>query len=41
MRHMQRLEEKISRAKTREQGTSKAKQTPAEFQHKETKYSMN
>ena len=41
MKHMQRLEEKVYRAKTREQGRSKAKQTPAEFQYKETKYGTN
>ena len=37
MKHMQRLEEKINRAKTRNQGSGKAKQTPAEFQYKRNK----
>ena len=43
MKHMQRLEEKINRAKTRDQGSSKAKQTPAEFQYKRNKiqYELN
>ena len=40
---MQKLEEKINRAKTRDQGSSKAKQTPAEFQYKRNKiqYKLN
>ena len=43
MKHMQRLEEKINRAKTRDQGSSKAKQTLAEFQYKRNKiqYELN
>ena len=43
MKHMQRLEEKINRAKTRDQGSSKAKQTLAQFQYKRNKiqYELN
>ena len=43
MKHIQRLEEKINQAKTRDQGSSKAKQTPAEFQYKRNKiqYKLN
>ena len=43
MKHMQRLEEKINQAKTKDQGSSKAKQTPAEFQYKRNKiqYELN
>ena len=43
MKHMQRLEEKINRAKTRDQGSSKAKQTFVEFQYKRNKiqYELN
>ena len=43
MKHMQRLEEKINRAKTKDQRSSKAKQTLAEFQYKRNKiqYELN
>ena len=43
MKHKQRLEEKINQTKTRDQGSSKAKQTPAEFQYKRNKiqYELN
>ena len=43
MKHMQRVEEKINQAKTRDQGSSKANHTPAEFQYKRNKikYKLN